>query len=66
MVTADLVELQEDQAARVEAWRLHVLLKAGYPLRVAERLAKSQADLHHAVEILQRGCTPHTAARILV
>jgi hypothetical protein len=66
MVSADLVELQEDQAARVEAWRLHVLLKAGYPLRVAERLAKSQADLHHAVEILERGCTPHTAARILV
>ena len=66
MVTADLVDLQQDQAARVEAWRLHVLLKAGYPLRVAERLAKSQADLHHAVEILERGCTPHTAARILV
>jgi len=66
MVSADLVELQEDQAARVEAWRLHVLLKAGYPLRVAERLAKSQADLHHAVKILERGCTPHTAARILV
>jgi hypothetical protein len=66
MVSADLVDLQQDQAARVEAWRLHVLLKAGYPLRVAERLAKSQADLHHAVRMLERGCTPHTAARILV
>lgn len=66
MVGADLVELQQDQAARVEAWRLHVLLNAGYPLRVAERLAKSQADLHHAVQMLERGCTPHTAARILV
>jgi hypothetical protein len=66
MVGADLVDLQEDQEAQVEAWRLHVLLKAGYPLRVAERLAKSQADLHHAVQMLERGCTPHTAARILV
>jgi hypothetical protein len=33
---------------------------------VAERLAKSRADLHVAVEILDRGCTPHMAARILV
>jgi hypothetical protein len=66
MAGADLVELQQDQAAQVEAWRLHVLLKAGYPLRVAERLAKSEADLHAAVEMLERGCTPHTAARILV
>jgi len=49
----------------VEAWRLHVLLKAGYPLRVAERIAKSPADLHQAVEMLDRGCTPHVAARIL-
>jgi hypothetical protein len=66
MAGADLVELQQDQAARVEAWRLHVLLRAGYPLRVAERLAKSPADLHTAVDMLRRGCTPHTAARILV
>ena len=66
MAGAELLEPQQDQAAQVEAWRLHVLLRAGYPLRVAERLAKSQADLHTAVDILQRGCTPHMAARILV
>jgi hypothetical protein len=66
MAGAELLETQQDQAAQVEAWRLHVLLRAGYPLRVAERLAKSQADLHTAVNILHRGCTPHMAARILV
>lgn len=49
----------------VEAWRLHVLLQAGYPLKVAERIAAANADLHVAVEILERGCTPHMAARIL-
>jgi hypothetical protein len=65
MAGAELLEPQQDQAAQVEAWRLHVLLRAGYPLRVAERLAKSQADLHTAVDILHRGCTPHMAARIL-
>ncbi len=53
-------------AAQVEAWRLHVLLQAGYPLRLAERLARSDADLHRAVEMVQCGCVPHVAARILL
>ena len=59
-------EGRSDAGAAVEAWRLHVLLQAGYPLRVAERIARSDADLHQAVAMLQRGCTPQVAARILV
>ena len=50
---------------QVEAWRLHVLLQAGYPLRIAERIARSDADLHKAVDMLDRGCSPVVAARIL-
>ena len=65
MTPANVLEEATDAASQVEAWRLHVLLQAGYPLRVAERLAKSSADLHRAVQILDNGCTPHTAARIL-
>lgn len=65
MSPANVVEQELELAAQVEAWRLHVLLQAGYPLRVAERLAKSGADLHQAVDMLDRGCTPHVAARIL-
>jgi hypothetical protein len=65
MTPANVLDEGTDAASRVEAWRLHILLQAGYPLRVAERLAKSPADLHRAVEMLERGCTPHTAARIL-
>ena len=65
MTAAEVIEVQPGTSAEVEAWRLHVLLQAGYPLRVAERLAKSPADLHRAVEMLELGCTPHTAARIL-
>jgi hypothetical protein len=65
MTPANVLDEGTDAASQVEAWRLHVLLQAGYPLRVAERLAKSTADLHRAVEILELGCTPHTAARIL-
>jgi len=49
----------------VEAWRLHVLLQAGYPLKVAERLARSEADLHRAVDMHCQGCEPHMVERIL-
>jgi hypothetical protein len=51
---------------RVESWRLHVLIEAGYPLPLAERLAQSEADLHQAVELITQGCEPKTAAEILL
>jgi hypothetical protein len=65
MTPANVLDEGTDAASQVEAWRLHVLLQAGYPLRDAERLAKSTADLHRAVQMLEHGCTPQTAARIL-
>ena len=49
----------------VLAWRLHVLLRVGFPLTAAEWLAESDADLHQAVELLKQGCPPYTAVRIL-
>lgn len=58
--------LLETEADRVEAWRLHVLLRASYPLELAERLASSSADLHEAVELLARGCPADLAAQILL
>ena len=56
----------ENEPARVESWRLHILLEAGYPVHLAERLAGSEVDLHNAVELLTRGCDPPTAAEILL
>jgi hypothetical protein len=51
----------------VESWRLHVLMEAGYPLPIAERIAQSDADLHEAVELVgPRGCIPDVAAQILL
>ena len=54
------------ERAKVESWRLHVLIEAGYPLPLAERIAASEADLHHAVELIRKGCEPATAAEILL
>jgi hypothetical protein len=56
-----------DERAKVQGWRLHVLVEAGYPIELAERIAAdSDADLHGAVELLECGCSPETAARILL
>ena len=51
---------------KVESWRLHVLIEAGFPLPLAERIAGSEADLHRAVELVEQGCSFETAAEILL
>jgi hypothetical protein len=56
----------ETERSKVEGWRLHVLIEAGYPLSLAERLAASEADLHVAVELVRSGCEHETAAEILL
>ena len=55
----------QTERSKVESWRLHVLIEAGYPLPLAERVAGSEADLHRAVELVTQGCDPETATEIL-
>jgi hypothetical protein len=67
--TTDTIELApttETERAKVESWRLHVLIEAGYPLPLAERLAASEADLHIAVDLVSSGCAADVAAEILL
>ena len=66
---ADATELvdRQNERAKVESWRLHVLMEAGYPLPLAEKLAAAlDADLHDAVDLVARGCDPRTATDILL
>jgi hypothetical protein len=50
----------------VEAWRLRRLVDAGFPLRLALELAATPGvDLHALFALLDRGCPPELAARIL-
>lgn len=63
--TTEVIERQSERA-KVESWRLHVLIEAGFPLPLAEQLAASDADLHEAVDIVSRGCDAVTAAEILL
>ena len=64
--TAETIEAAESERSKVESWRLHVLIEAGYPLHAAELLAASDADLHLAVELVGNGCEHDTAAEILL
>ena len=57
---------REDEQSKVESWRLHVLIEAGFPLPLAERLAASEADLHACVQLVRKGCSPVTATEILL
>ena len=54
------------EQAKVESWRLHILIEAGYPLPLAEKLAASEADLHVCVDLVRSGCNAITAAEILL
>jgi hypothetical protein len=62
----EIAEPETSERSKVESWRLHVLIEAGYPLPLAERLAASEADLHQAVELVSNGCGHATAAEILL
>lgn len=59
-----------DEAGKVEAWRLHELIDAGYPIPLADRLAvRRDVDLHDAVDLVMKvqakGLSPHVAFEIL-
>ena len=64
--TTEIIEPNGSESSKVESWRLHVLMEAGYPLPLAEKIAHSAADLHHAVDLVTQGCTPEIAAEILI
>jgi hypothetical protein len=61
-----IAETPRDEQAKVESWRLHVLMEAGYPLPLAEKIAHSDVDLHRAVDLIGSGCAAETAAEILL
>ena len=55
-----------DRRAAVTAWRCEQLVATGFDRELAARLAREQrVDLHALIELVERGCPPELAARIL-
>lgn len=49
----------------VVTWRATRLFEAGFPWALADSLARSRADLHELLSLVDAGCPPDLAARIL-
>jgi hypothetical protein len=53
-------------AEEVVRWRSEQLVEAGFPPRLAAGVAKNaRYDLHALIELVERGCSPELAVRIL-
>jgi hypothetical protein len=65
MPTADTT-IRPTEQELVERWRAQELERAGFPEDVAAELAmRNDVDLHRAIDLLERGCSPELAADIL-
>ena len=50
----------------VTCWRRRQLASSGFPLPLAVELARdARYDLHALIELVERGCSPELAVRIL-
>ena len=55
-----------DDRAEWVRWRVRRLLGAGFSVELARKLARDDGiDLHRLLELVDRGCPPELAARIL-
>jgi hypothetical protein len=65
MAATELNPIQTE-SEKVERWRAEALEKVGYDAASARMLAlRHDVDLHQAIELVQNGCPPGTAVRIL-
>jgi hypothetical protein len=56
----------EGTPREVVRWRRAQLFDSGFPLPVAAQLAKDpRYDVHALIELVERGCRPELAARIV-
>jgi hypothetical protein len=59
-------DIVETELERVERWRTSELMRVGFAGDDAVALAsRLDVDLHKAIELVQRGCPPDLALRIL-
>jgi hypothetical protein len=59
-------DIVETELERVERWRTSELMRVGFPGDDAVALAaRFDVDLHEAIELVERGCPPSLAIRIL-
>ncbi|HJQ74462.1 MAG TPA: hypothetical protein VJ814_06220 [Gaiellaceae bacterium] len=54
------------RTTQIVNWRRTELLHSGFPRSLADRVARDERyDLHQLIELVEHGCTPALAVRIL-
>lgn len=67
MTAAQFEDLEAPVVEAVLRWRFEELVRAGYDAGSAMILASHiEVDLHAATGLLERGCPPETAMRIVL
>ena len=67
MSTVDTELLVPNETERVICWRASELIRAGFdPNNAVELAEEPEVDLHLALELVDRGCAPALAAKILL
>jgi hypothetical protein len=57
---------QQGRASEITSWRCRQLASSGFPGTLARRIAQDASyDLHALIELIERGCPPELAVRIL-
>jgi hypothetical protein len=57
---------EQQSIGTVAAWRRDQLVAGGFPQLLAVRIARDpEYDLHAVLDLVQAGCTPELAVRIL-
>ena len=63
---APRADVGDRESRNVIAWRRRRLEHAGFDATLADALAADwRVDLHALTELVERGCPPHLAARIM-
>jgi hypothetical protein len=60
-----MTEAVETEVEKVERWRCHIAVENGCTPDDAASFAASKGDLHQLVGLIEQGCDPAVAVRIL-
>ena len=62
-----ITEVPSEEEIAVRIWKQRQLVNAGFGMKDAGRIAaRRDVDYHEAIRLLERGCAPEMAAKILL
>jgi hypothetical protein len=57
---------REDLETAVRTWRFEQFVRLGFTMELSTALAESRVDLSQVRRLIQSGCPPETASRIVL